>query len=610
MANFTGTAGNDKLTGTPDSDTFDLTAGGHDKAHGAGGNDVFLFGGALDARDIIGGGDGNDTVALDGDYSIAFNAAFGATFTSVENLTLAAGHHYSLSFDMDLAAITTFHVDGSALTAGDALTFYETTDDDHTGSLLLQGDFIVEGGGGNDRIGVVGGAQATLLGGAGDDELTAYAAQGVLKGGAGNDHLTSWWGGHTALNGGDGNDTIDSQGIDTVRGGRGDDAISIAVHGQGPQAVDGGLGFDTLSIDDAGKVVLTTDKHGHSVLTTSAGDALVSGIEAFHIRGGMDNIITTGNGNDVIGGLILGNNTIDAGGGDDIVDLSEVGTGADVLRGGHGNDTLIAASQFLTMSGGTGNDTLDSGGDWRSNLTIGTIKGGAGDDHITSTGFDTIVGGSGHDIVTFNYQGLDYEPLTFHEVSKSAVTDMAGYYIDYSVWHAHTSVTGVEAFDITGSVLDDAFSTLHGNDRLDGDLGNDTLSGGAGDDTLIGGAGADTLVSGSGHDAFVYNSVQDSTGALYDTVIGFDAANDHFVLPVAVTGIMPETATVSLDAAMTVLPAHDAALFTADGGSYSGQTFLVVDAHGQAGYQTGEDFVIHLQKTGHLAGLDIANFET
>jgi hypothetical protein len=53
---------------------------------------------------------------------------------------------------------------------------------------------------------------------------------------------------------------------------------------------------------------------------------------------------------------------------------------------------------------------------------------------------------------------------------------------------------------------------------------------------------------------------------------------------------------------------HHAALFKADAGSHSGQTFLVVDANGIAGYQAGEDFVIRLEKNGHLDGLDIANF--
>src|SRR5204862_4368421 len=129
--------------------------------------------------------------------------------------------------------------------------------------------------------------------------------------------------------------------------------------------------------------------------------------------------------------------------------------GVDVLRGGDGNDPLIAGSINLTMSGGNGDDILESGGDWQEGITIGTIEGGSGNDHITSTGFDTIDGGRGHDVVTFNYRGLNYEPLSFEEASTSAVTNMSGYYIDYLTFHGHTSVTGVEAFDITGSVLDD-----------------------------------------------------------------------------------------------------------------------------------------------------------
>src|SRR5262249_8371237 len=49
------------------------------------------------------------------------------------------------------------------------------------------------------------------------------------------------------------------------------------------------------------------------------------------------------------------------------------------------------------------------------------------------------------------------------------------------------------------------------------------------------------------------------------------------------------------------LGAHDAVLFTPDSGTLSGETFLVVDLNGKAGYQAGQDLVIHLDgATGTL----------
>jgi hypothetical protein len=44
----------------------------------------------------------------------------------------------------------------------------------------------------------------------------------------------------------------------------------------------------------------------------------------------------------------------------------------------------------------------------------------------------------------------------------------------------------------------------------------------------------------------------------------------------------------------SALAAGHAVFFTSDQGELSGQTFLVVDANGQAGYQAGEDYVIHM----------------
>lgn len=80
-----------------------------------------------------------------------------------------------------------------------------------------------------------------------------------------------------------------------------------------------------------------------------------------------------------------------------IVDNDVTGTsGADMLRGGTGNDSI---------SGNAGNDTIDGGsGDDSINGNAGsdTIDGGSGNDSINgNAGNDAIDGGSGFDIVTF-----------------------------------------------------------------------------------------------------------------------------------------------------------------------------------------------------------------
>ena len=65
--------------------------------------------------------------------------------------------------------------------------------------------------------------------------------------------------------------------------------------------------------------------------------------------------------------------------------------------------------------------------------------------------------------------------------------------------------------------------------------------------------------------------------------------------------------TASFDSDLTTaltgyLGAHRAIRFTPNGGTLSGQTFLVVDLNGTAGYQSGVDLVIHLAgRTSTLA---------
>jgi hypothetical protein len=56
------------------------------------------------------------------------------------------------------------------------------------------------------------------------------------------------------------------------------------------------------------------------------------------------------------------------------------------------------------------------------------------------------------------------------------------------------------------------------------------------------------------------------------------------------------------------LQAHHAALFDANGGEFAGDTFLIVDFNGKAGYQAGRDLVIQLDAAHHLDHLTIGSF--
>lgn len=176
-------------------------------------------------------------------------------------------------------------------------------------------------------------------------------------------------------------------------------------------------------------------------------------------------------------------------------------------------------------------------------------------------------------------------------------------------------------FDLLEATLFAGNDTIGGSgfgDILDGFSGNDKIDGGGGNDKLKGGLGIDNLTGGAGADSFAFDSAADSTSIGHDTVVDFDAAVDHFVFDHAVTLIDTEITHGRLGkqfdgdlakaADDTHLGAHHAVLFTASAGKYAGETYLVVDLNGVAGYQAGQDAVIHLTDTTHLGGLSAVNF--
>jgi Ca2+-binding RTX toxin-like protein len=155
-----------------------------------------------------------------------------------------------------------------------------------------------------------------------------------------------------------------------------------------------------------------------------------------------------------------------------------------------------------------------------------------------------------------------------------------------------------------GLVFDGSAET-DGRYTLMGGHGSDQFIGGSGNDQLLGSGGADSLTGGAGADTFHYSQASDSTGALYDSILDFQFGADRIDLPVAVTGFDAAIAAgtlseASFDADLTAvfgaaaLGAGHAAWFTPNGGDLAGQTFLIVDGNGIAGYQPGQDYVIHM----------------
>ena len=388
-------------------------------------------------------------------------------------------------------------------------------------------------------------------------------------------------------------DVTDNSGNNTITGNMGDNLIEVT---GGTDVAHGGLGTDRLFVDYSnatlsviGTAVNITDGGGHAVTFDGFENFTIftgSGNDTITVGDGM-NIVRTGDGDDTIT-VGNGQNSVDAGSGNDTV---TAGDGGNHIWGGFGNDTLSAGSGNDYINGGLGDDTLTGGG---GNDTLGgrsgndTISGGAGnDDLIGGAGSNTLDGG--------------------------ADTDTA----DYSL--STKAVTVSLAIGVAQAVNAQETDTLTNIENLTGSAFDDTLTGNAGNNALAGGLGADHLNGGGGSDSFVYASAAESTSTTRDVITGFDALSDNFDLTFAVNAVDAEVTSGALSIGhfdtnlasaigASQLGAHDAVLFTPTSGNLAGDTFLIVDVNGQAGYQAGEDLVIQLASSSNLGSLSTNDF--
>jgi Ca2+-binding RTX toxin-like protein len=260
------------------------------------------------------------------------------------------------------------------------------------------------------------------------------------------------------------------------------------------------------------------------------------------------------------------------------------------------------------ISGGAGDDTIDllsvDPVNFGKALTLDThVDGGGGTDTLVLLGNTNIILG----------------PTTVNNVEQFVLYQ--GY--DYTIATSNATVPSGKALSVDGTALlstdhlnFDGSAETNGTFDLNGGAGGDALIGGAGNDTLNGGGGGDQLTGGAGADTFVYDDVSDSATNKYDTITSFDAAADHFAMQLdisafdaSVTGVSLSVASINSDmknALMGHLHANDAILVTANAGTLSGHTFLVVDGDGAAGYLGGNDILIDI--TGYSGTITTANF--
>jgi Ca2+-binding RTX toxin-like protein len=140
------------------------------------------------------------------------------------------------------------------------------------------------------------------------------------------------------------------------------------------------------------------------------------------------------NGDDVLYGLHGADLYVGGPGNDRLFDIRSWDDGNDTLRGGAGNDSLGGGFGNNFVKGGTGHDVLyDSGtlvggagndtlwGGYEGDLKGEILRGGAGNDVLSTDHNDRVDGGSGFDTMAMRYtiEGAYYE-RTFDFTTKYA----------------------------------------------------------------------------------------------------------------------------------------------------------------------------------------------
>ena len=472
---------------------------------------------------------------------------------------------------------------------------------------------------------IVAEARATMYGGLGEDFLQGTVEANLMFGNEGADTMLGGAQRRDSLYGGKGNDAIGffiagggnnlslsgglaigfagNEGSNFLRGDLGDDlVVGINVR----DTLFGGRGNDTLR-GVASSSYLSGDNDNDTLVITNttqsspfASTVITIGIERTTLLGGAGNdslygaigdfgggrnFFDGGDGNDTIR-VFAAQDTALGGAGDDFIvsatvtALSSVGAsssfpgfaGRNLLDGGTGNDTIVAAFSTDTMIGGEGNDSLSgiftqaSGGDGNdtlnasfagTNAALITLDGGLGNDVLignrSATNF--MNGGEGNDNILFGSTGdrligtlggndtISYaSTVNFSGITTTnVITDNLGSNF-ITGGNGSDSITTGAGDDILfggptslittpGVDGDDTLNAGDGNDTLLGGFGNDYLIGGDGNDSLGGGPGADTLIGGSGNDSFYYQNRSEGVGGTNVDEIGdFTVGSDKIVL--------------------------------------------------------------------------------
>lgn len=395
-----------------------------------------------------------------------------------------------------------------------------------------------QGTAGDDALSTAGStAQTTadeVAGLAGNDTITGTTRDEVLDGGTGND----------VLNAGAGNDRLKGgAGNDAMYGEAGDDTFIVLGETTVADTFDGGTGTDTISISSNVNLTGSTFTAVEQLQGTGTQRVVVNASQLTGLVSASGVVFSGSNqefgalgGNYVLEGS-AGNDVLKGGAGDNTI---RPFAGNDSVVGGAGNDTVLwergwgpnwdaqySANQVLSsmsannafvmqgsFDGGTGTDTLEFritdglynvAGQWtfwESNpnfkygidLTQATIKSfetlKLTTSTFTSNGVTNTWGPSWINLTASQYAGLSSIVGVNAVIVGGGTVDLNAVALSNG---ATVSVSGDQAFVLTGTAAGETLTSFGGNDTVVGGDGKDSISAGGGTDSVNAGAGDDVI---------------------------------------------------------------------------------------------------------------------
>ncbi|MHC5112264.1 MAG: beta strand repeat-containing protein, partial [Planctomycetota bacterium] len=492
-----GGTGNDEISGGWDNSTDVLLGDNGVVVRNDGtalANDIFSTDPDHGGNDTINGGGGTDLI-IGGSHNLYAVGAAGDTIFS------GAGDDHIFGDN------AWFVRDGN-----DVLTAVHSTDPTYGDNDTI--DVGKDNGGADTIVGGVG--DDTLAGGQDSSSDILIGDSAVILRSQANNLITT---AYASVVGGASGDDLTNGGLDTISGGGGADLI---IGGSGGRDA-GSLG-DTLSGDDGADMLIGDN----AVVDRNISDVVLRITSSHSLNGGRDTISGNGGNDMLVGGF--GNDVLNGNGGADtilgdsgVIVRTEVVDAANndvwsTFAGDGGNDTINAGSGDDLVIGGAANDTI-YGNDGVDVLLgdSGSIQRGVSDviQRITSTdpaigGDDFIYGQLGADMII---GGVANDTLSGGDTSADGGTDDES--TDVIIGDNGEIVRSYGAAD--DNDIYTTYPMLGGNDTIIGGLGDDILLGGSGGTDLRDAGGGD-IITGNGGDDIIFGDGAHITRGAGDVV--------------------------------------------------------------------------------------------